>query len=901
MKFKTKLYIGFGSVFILTLIFSSLMIAMMSNMERHLDYIVNDKYLKVNLVTQLKSQFSEASADINELFLIDRSPEKAMEVANRMEHLRTSASGIVGQLTKLVNRFEGLQLLEEYTVYGKEYSLALDDAVALIQTGQSEKAQGLYYDRLRSLEDQINRVLNDFIAFQEYLVEEAMEEATSQYSFAYRLTIGTVMTILLLTLGVMAWSIFSTGRSLRYITGIMGLVTTEKLEQWPRIHVDSKDEIGNIAAAFNHMAASLEQHAREQKEQQALLADQHWLKSQLADITAGYQGFEELEQLAKWFVSKVAPLIGASYGSFYVHREQHGLARLGEYAADEGNRLELDEVIPVGVGLVGQAAADQRTIILQAPEGEGVKIRTGFGEIEPAQLVIIPVLNEGRTVAVMEWASHRKFEEAEMVLLNELSTILGLSVHNIWNQMRIKQLLKDAQVFTEELQSQSEELQQQQEELRALNEQMGDQFNQTEKRNKELEDLKRELEYKNRQLTEASQYKTEFLANMSHELRTPLNSLLILSQMLHENKEGNLTGKQLEYARTIHRSGTDLLKLINEVLDLSKIESGKMELHSEDIKLADLLDSVLLPFETLASRKGLQINTVMDSELSQITLHTDVQKLEQVLKNLLSNAVKFTERGGVEIRLEMSSDSVLRFAVKDTGIGISPDKQRLIFHSFQQADGTTSRRFGGTGLGLSISKKLIELLGGDIEVESDGETGSTFTVRLPLKERLEARSSLAAFITIPYEKGLEQACSEVAVHLQELDEPAVHPQDPMSGRILLVDDDMRNIYALTSALEQHGMEVVFAENGMEGLQLLEQGPPFDLVLMDIMMPKLDGYETIRAIRENKAYAELPIIALTAKAMKGDREKCIQAGANDYISKPIQLDQLLSLVRVWLYR
>lgn len=901
MKFKTKLYIGFGSVFILTLIFSSLMIMIMNNMERHLDYIVNDKYLKVNLVTQLKSQFSEASADINELFLIDHSPQKVIEITNNMEHHRKSAADSVGQLTTLVNQFEGVQLLEQYTVYGKEYSQTLDDAITLIQEGKPEEAQGLYYNQLRTLESRINGVLNDFISFQEFLVDEAMEEATSQYSFAYRLTIGTVMTVLLLTLGVMAWAISSTGRSLRYITGIMGLVTTEKLEQWPRIHVDSKDEIGNIATAFNHMAASLEQHAREQKEQQALLADQHWLKSQLADITAGYQGFEELEHLAGWFLSKVAPLIGASYGSFYVQRDQQGLIRLGEYAADGESRLQMDEVIPTGVGLVGQAAVDKRRIVLEAPEGKGVKIRTGFGEIDPAQLVILPVLNEGNTVAVMEWASYRKFEEAEMTLLHELSTILGLSVHNIWNQMRIKQLLKDAQVFTEELQSQSEELQQQQEELRALNEQMGDQYNQTEKRNKELEDLKQELEYKNRQLTEASQYKTEFLANMSHELRTPLNSLLILSQMLHENKEGNLTDKQLEYARTIHRSGTDLLKLINEVLDLSKIESGKMELHPEDIKLADLLDSALLPFETLATRKGLQMSKVLDPELSELTLHTDVQKLEQVLKNLLSNAIKFTEHGGVEIRVEMGSDSVLNFAVKDTGIGISSDKQRLIFHSFQQADGTTSRRYGGTGLGLSISKKLIELLGGAIEVQSDGVSGSTFIVRLPLKEKLEDRTPLVASSHIAYEKELEQAYSEVAVHRQEAEVPSMLAQDHMSGRILLVDDDMRNIYALTSALEQHGLEVVFAENGLEGLQLLEQGPEFDLVLMDIMMPKLDGYETIQAIREHEAYAELPIIALTAKAMKGDREKCIQAGANDYISKPIQLDQLLSLVRVWLYR
>jgi CheY-like chemotaxis protein/nitrogen-specific signal transduction histidine kinase len=453
-------------------------------------------------------------------------------------------------------------------------------------------------------------------------------------------------------------------------------------------------------------------------------------------------------------------------------------------------------------------------------------------------------------------------------------------------------------------------------------------------KNKEIENARAELEEKAEQLSLSSKYKSEFVANMSHELRTPLNSLLILAKLLAENPGNNLNEKQIEFARTIHNSGSDLLALINDILDLSKVEAGKMDINPADIELENIRDYVDLAFRPLADQKELTLEVHLDDEMLP-TITTDEQRLQQILNNLLSNAFKFTPTGGVTMRIEaVPADSrfiseglkrapqVIGFSVADTGIGIPADKLRLIFEAFQQADGTTSRRYGGTGLGLSISREIAGLLGGEIHVESTVDAGSTFTLYLPatyepshFPRRFQpwtiptdpstAREDQPVFLASAVEAGPALASDDLdddrpAADRQSTSEPSDGTAAALEGKkILIVDDDIRNVFALASALELHGVKVLYADNGSEGLELLKQNADVDLTLMDIMMPEIDGYETIKMIRAIPRFDQLPIIALTAKAMKGDREKTINAGASDYIAKPVDFDRLYSVLGAWL--
>jgi CheY-like chemotaxis protein len=402
---------------------------------------------------------------------------------------------------------------------------------------------------------------------------------------------------------------------------------------------------------------------------------------------------------------------------------------------------------------------------------------------------------------------------------------------------------------------------------------------------------------------------------MSHELRTPLNSLLLLSKVLSENKETNLTDKQMEYVRTIYSSGSDLLKLINEVLDLSKVEAGKMELEPREILTSDITDYVRRSFEPLAEQKNLEFTVEMAAGVPA-EIHADQQRLEQVLKNLLANAFKFTESGSVRFRIEMAppgknfesealkiAGKAIAISVADTGIGIPKNKQRLIFEPFQQADGSTSRKYGGTGLGLSISREIADALGGEIQVQSSPGEGSTFTLFLPIRyqasagvptARLEADVDRLIRFQAPSaaEISIETPSSSATGDLQK-------PLYSLTGKtVLIVDDDTRNIFAISSLLEAEGMKVLSAENGRSGIDMIEQHPEIDIVLMDIMMPDMDGYETMKLIRNDPKKRYLPVIAVTAKALKADRERCMTAGASDYLSKPVDESQLVDLIGIW---
>jgi hypothetical protein len=432
--------------------------------------------------------------------------------------------------------------------------------------------------------------------------------------------------------------------------------------------------------------------------------------------------------------------------------------------------------------------------------------------------------------------------------------------------------------------------------------------------NFQIDQARRTLEERAQQLAISSQYKSEFLANMSHELRTPLNSLLVLAKLLSENLDGNLTVKQIEFARTIHEAGADLLQLINDILDLSKVEAGKMEVHPAAIALDTLLDYVDATFRPTAAQKGLTFEIEVNPDVPAL-IYSDEQRLHQILRNLLSNAVKFTAAGGVTLRVAQAGPairfagplrdeaSVLAFAVTDTGIGIAEHKLELIFGAFQQADGTTSRGYGGTGLGLSISKDIARLLGGEIRATSRIGHGSTFTFYLTGRQAAGtaapmSRSGSGVSGTVPDSGGQPGTLADGA----GLDDGSCQEHDPLSGaKILIVDDDVRNVFALTSVFERYGAQIRYAENGRQGMEILDREDDIALVLMDVMMPELDGYATTAAIRRRPEFADLPIIAVTAKAMKGDRAKSIASGASEYVTKPVDISHLIGLMRGWLER
>jgi len=542
-------------------------------------------------------------------------------------------------------------------------------------------------------------------------------------------------------------------------------------------------------------------------------------------------------------------------------------------------------------------------VLSEVPKGY-LKISSALGSASPSNVVVLPVLFEDRVLAVIELASFRPFSDVHQGFLAQIVETVGVVLNTIIATTQTEVLLEQSQSLATELQSRSAELQARQRELQNTNAELEEKAVQLERQNRaievknaEIELARRELEDRAEQLALSSKYKSEFLANMSHELRTPLNSLLILAKLLAENPEGTLTARQVEFATSIRDAGYDLLALISDILDLSKVEAGKMDIAIRPVRLSALCRDLEQTFLPIANQQELNFSVVVDAWLPD-TIPTDEHRVQQILKNLLSNAFKFTERGSVALQVSAEQEgSVCAFAVADTGIGIESGKLAMIFEAFQQAEGTTNRRFGGTGLGLSISREIASLLGGQITVKSVPGKGSTFTLLLPIGP-LGTKVELPGEVHEP--AGEPVLTPDVAVEPYLLAAEA-EPSMVAGRRVLIVDDDVRNVYALTSALEDRGIEVLCATSGQEGIDLLKSHPETDLVLMDIMMPEMDGHEATRAIRGIEVFKQLPIIALTAKAMPGDRENSLAAGASDYITKPVDLDKLLNLMRVWLYR
>ncbi|MFE3499513.1 HAMP domain-containing protein [Kitasatospora sp. NPDC059160] len=845
-------------------------------------------------------------------------------------------------------------------------------------------------------------------------------------------------------------------RQVRAIAEVTSAVAAGDLTR--SITVDASGEVADLKDNVNFMVESLRETTRANEEQD-------WLKTNLARFSALMQGRRDLGVVAESVMDELAPLVGAQCGAFYLAEDGGGgtvLQLVGSYAFPDGERPTR---FRMGESFVGQAARSRRTIAVGALPPGYLAASSGLGRTESLSLIVLPIVVEGQVLGVIELASVLPFTQVHRDFLDQLMETIGVNVNTIIANARTDELLGESQRLTAELQARSAELQARQEELQFSNAELEDkaellaaQNRDIETKNLEIEQARQELEERAHQLTLASKYKSEFLANMSHELRTPLNSLLILAQLLAQNPTRNLSAKQVEYAGIIHSAGSDLLQLINDILDLSKVEAGKMDLSVDAVPLQTLLDYVEATFRPMTGQKNLAF-AVRTANGVPGELRTDDYRLRQVLRNLLSNAVKFTEHGRVELRIEPATAAelpdgvrrgvpVLAFRVTDSGIGIAPQHLETVFGAFQQADGTTSRKYGGTGLGLSISREIAYLLGGAITVESSLGRGSVFTLYLPVvhaevavpeaptaavepndgvcarpaadqahepadrssagrpRRLLVVEGRPSGLLTLVAENavadlarysaghreveivtavGAQEAATALATApchcvVLELDlpdgtaatllsemegDPALHTvpvlahnnrsvavQHPdavtrpggrplellasldelrerialhmsadhpggalpsvrdgdrvqawspatgpaLAGRTaLVVDDDDRNLYAITSILELHGMRVLQAENGRAALESLTAHPGIDVILMDVMMPEMDGYTATAAIRAMPEHEGLPIIAVTAKAMLGDREKSLAAGASDYITKPVDADEVINRI------
>lgn len=766
----------------------------------------------------------------------------------------------------------------------------------------------------KKVSDQLRTLFDSFLASEKKLMDgrvNQLKEKNDNLKMTLYGLIGLVTVITSMAALLQSNSIVRTiNQVVRMIKGITD--SDSNVDLATRLKVNTRDETQELAEAMNNLLSSLEKHS--------------WVQKSIADISTLYQGITDVTALAQAFITKLAPLLQASFGVVYLRKKEAGeifYVKAAGYALS--NEDSAATSFRVGEGLIGQAVIDQRIFLTEQLPEEHFKVTSGLGASSPRNLLIAPILVDGRVEAVIELAALQPFLSQHLTLIDLLQDKFGSAITNVNGRMEVERLLGESQILTEELQAQSEELQAQSEELQMQQEQLQvangfleQQKQFAEQRALDLKKAKDELEDYSLQLKMSSQYKTDFLANMSHELRTPLNSILILSQMLMENNNELDMSEVEEYARVVYTAGGDLLRLIDDILDLSKIEAGKIEILTDEVNVTEIPQTIKNIFDPVAAKKNLTFEIVTQPDVPPV-ISTDGQRLQQILKNLLSNAFKFTDQGGVTVGIELAHPekvadlpdlhadaSVLSISVTDTGIGIPRDKQQIIFEAFQQVDGTTNRQYGGTGLGLSICREFTRLLGGAIEVESKPGKGSTFTLYIP--SRLEPVSQeLIDVLALEEVAASASELTEEQEYREEAESPPVEGTETESSdeqlfkgkKVLLVEDDGRNVYALVTALEKKGILVQIAENGKRALEILQEQADYDLIFMDIMMPVMGGYEAMKAIRHDLQLESLPIIALTAKAMKGERDKCMEAGASDYIMKPLNIDQLFSLMRVWL--
>jgi signal transduction histidine kinase/CheY-like chemotaxis protein/HAMP domain-containing protein len=708
----------------------------------------------------------------------------------------------------------------------------------------------------------------------------------------------------------------------RAIADVATAVTEGDLTR--QVRVEASGEVAVLKDKLNEMIRNL----RETTEQNV---EQDWLKTSREHFTRVLQGQRDLTEVSSLILSELAPLVSAQHGVFYsMTSPSDGSDPVLELQAGYGyeERKHISTSFRLGEGLVGQCAKEKKRILLTDVPDDYVRINSGLGDSPPLHIIVLPVLFEDSVRAVVELASFSPFSAIHQAFLDSITESIGLVLNTVEADTLTVNLLKQSQSQAEELLAQQEELSLSNEDLGRQAKLLAEQNIEAERKNQEVEQSKRLVEEKAGQLSVSSKYKSEFIANMSHELRTPLNSLLILAQQLEDNPDNNMTATQVEYASVIHSSGNELLELLNSILELAKAESGTIRAEMSELSFEELRGTLLRDFEHVAEGKSLGYSIDVAPGCPE-DIVTDPQRLRQILKNLLANAFKFTEKGEVHVQVGLADNgwspdreslanapSVVALAVTDTGIGIDEEQQQRIFEAFAQGDGTTARLYGGTGLGLSISRELVGLLGGEITVASTPGQGSTFTVYLPsVPPTTVAPAPPASMTPEPSAPLGAPAVTNGAASKP----PYVAPQRPRPAsngptngavdetkisdldgkKILVVDDDFRNIFALSALLERGRADVIVAESGRDAIEALERTPDIDIVLMDIMMPVMDGYETIRAIRKIDQFKNLPIIAVTGKVMAGVREHCIDAGADDYVPKPVDTAELLAALKPWL--
>ncbi len=654
------------------------------------------------------------------------------------------------------------------------------------------------------------------------------------------------------------------------------------------IHID--DATGamlDLKHAVNQMIENLRDTTRVNEQQD-------WLKTNLAKFFGMMQGQRDLQSLADQIMSGLTPVVGAQHGAFYIKPpDEDVLVLISTYAYSK--RKQLANRFAFGEGLVGQCARERKPIIVTDVPSDYVQISSGLGHAAPLNLAVYPVLYEDQLWGVIELGSFHELTATKLAFLEQLTLSIGLALNLIGSNARTEKLLQQLQGSNAELERRRRELE--------------DYARQLEERNREIARASTSLEAKTQELARVSQYKSQFLTTMSHEIRTPLNSVLILAQMLAANEDQTLTAKQQEWAGTIHASGRDLLALINQILDLSKVEAGKIEAHAEPYAIAELLQFVERTFRPVSEQRLLTFTTELTADAPG-SITADHQLVQQILKNLLANAFKFTERGQVTLRISRAvpglsyrsarlreAPAVIAFAVTDTGIGVPAEQQVRIFDAFQQADASITRKYGGTGLGLAISREYARVLGGELALESAPGAGSTFTLYLPLTAQdlvpgpgalPEPAPDSPPVAPPPRDERVPPLDSSAAVNREQ-------SRAFVDRNILVVEDDPRNLFATTTLLERLQANVIPASNAHEAYAKLEAHPDVDMILMDIMMPEIDGYQATREIRSMKGREHIPIIALTARASASDRDRCLGAGCNDYVSKPADVRHLVAVM------
>ncbi len=662
------------------------------------------------------------------------------------------------------------------------------------------------------------------------------------------------------------------------------------------VQVDARGEVAELKDNINTMIDNLRLTTDRNTEQD-------WLKTNLAKFTNMLQGQRDLNTVGRLLLSELTPLVNAQQGVIYqVESEELQSMRLLSAYADDGANGH-SQRLRIGEGLIGQCAADRRRMLITEMPDHAVPIGSALFKVKPANIIVLPVLFENQVKAVIELASVNQFTALQTMFLEQLTASIGIVLNSIEATMQTEGLLKQSQQLAGELQTQQRELQQTNEQLEQKAQQLAERNVEVERKNQEIEQARRALEEKAAELALTSKYKSEFLANMSHELRTPLNSILILGQQLADNPDGNLTSKQTEFARTIHGAGTDLLNLISDILDLSKIESGTVTVDAEEIFFTNLLDAVGRPFRHEADTRQLSFKVDLDPSLGR-SLITDSKRLQQVLKNLLSNAFKFTDRGGVQLKVSAApvgwtsthpilsqAQTVVAFEVADTGIGIPAEKQKIIFEAFQQADASTSRKYGGTGLGLAISRELSSLLGGEIQLRSAPGVGSTFTLYLPITY---AGPSAATQSASPYASQIQAPSMPIALPERPIEQipDDRHEIQPGDSILLIVEDDPHYARVLIDLARDKGFKVLVAMRGADALELAKQYQP-SAVSLDVFLPDMLGWSVLSQLKQNPLTRHIPVQIIT---LDEDKHHGLARGAFSFVTKPTTTEGVEAALR-----